>query len=269
MNISLEFYPPKDLDFSRTHASFLDLETFEPKFISITYGALGGSQERSTGLIKEFSAKSNVEIAAHLTLVGKSVESLDGITSEFKQLGIKKIVAIRGDSPDGIFKQHPDGFVNTADFVSYLIDKDFEVIVSAYPEPHPESTGFDFDLQLLKNKSAAGAKKAITQFCFSNGDFEKLIGSIKKESIDIEMIAGIMPIYDIENVCRMADRCGTKVPNNIINKFSNNQSKNRSVAIEVCIDQINFLQNLGIDSFHFYTLNKSTLLKQILLQAGG
>ena len=149
MNISLEFYPPKDLDFSRTHASFLDLETFEPKFISITYGALGGSQERSTGLIKEFSAKSNVEIAAHLTLVGKSVESLDGITSEFKQLGIKKIVAIRGDSPDGIFKQHPDGFVNTADFVSYLIDKDFEVIVSAYPEPHPESTGFDFDLQLL------------------------------------------------------------------------------------------------------------------------
>jgi len=170
---------------------------------------------------------------------------------------------LRGDSPEGKFKQHPNGFFNTSDFVEFLNNKNFEVIVSAYPEPHPDSKGFDFDLQLLKNKSASGAKKAITQFCFSKDDYEKLIETVLKENIEVEVIPGIMPIYNIENITRMAEKCGTKIPPNIINKFGDDDISNQKYAIEICNDQLDYLSELGCQKFHFYTLNKSYLINKI------
>ena len=263
MKISYEFYPPGDLDYKKVVNEFALISEYKPRFISITYGAMGSSQEKSSGLIKEFKRETNVEVVAHLTLVGKSKSDLKRIIDEFKSLGVQKIVALRGDSPEGIFQAHPDGFYHTSDFVKFLCENDLEVFVSAYPEPHPDSKGFDFDLKLLKEKTSAGSYQCITQFCFSMPDYQKLISQISKEKIQNELTAGIMPIYDINSLCNMANRCGINIPKDIIKQFSSNAKQNERAAIDICIKQIENLQNMGINNFHFYTLNRSSLLTKI------
>ena len=115
----------------------------------------------------------------------------------------------------------------------------------------------------LKINLHLGQKKAITQFCFSKDDYEKLIETVLKENIEVELIPGIMPIYNIENITRMAEKCGTKVPSNIINKFGDDDVSNQKYAIEICNDQLDYLSELGCQKFHFYTLNKSYLINKI------
>ena len=264
MKISYEFYPPKDMNYKKVVNEYSLIKSHNPSFISITYGAMGSSQERSIDLIKAFKDKTNVEIAAHLTLFGKSKRDLRKIVEDFKALGVNKIVALRGDSPEGKFHSHPNGFFNTADFVKFLTELDFEVYVSAYPEPHPDSEGFDFDIKLLKEKTFAGSNQCISQFCFSKQDYEKLIDQISKRKINNELTAGIMPIYNINSLCNMAKRCGIHIPSEIVSQFSDNKIQNDQAAINICTKQIKDLQNMGINNFHFYTLNQSSLLLKIL-----
>ena len=140
----------------------------------------------------------------------------------------------------------------------------FELIVSAYPEPHPMSKGFEVDLQILKDKVDAGATKAITQFCFDDSRFEFLRNEVSRENIGIELIAGIMPIYNIENLCNMAMRCGAKIPQEIIKKFEGKSPDDEEMAIEIISSQIRSLRSFGYESFHVYTLNKSNLVKKII-----
>ena len=263
MKISYEFYPPKDLDYQKVVNEFSLIEKHEPRFISITYGAMGSSQEKSIGLIKAFKEKTNIDIVAHLTLVGKSKTDLIKIINEFKSLGVSKVVALRGDSLEGKFQSHPEGFHNTADFVKFLAELNVEVFVSAYPEPHPDSEGFDFDLNLLKEKTIACSNQCISQFCFSINDYKKLVDQISKKEINNELTAGIMPIYNIHSLCSMANKCGIHIPAEIINQFSDNKVRNEKAAINICIKQIKDLQNIGINNFHFYTLNQSSLLLKV------
>jgi len=263
MKISYEFYPPKDLDYQKVVNEFSLIEKHGPRFISITYGAMGSSQEKSIGLIKAFKEKTNIDIVAHLTLVGKSKTDLIKIINEFKSLGVSKVVALRGDSLEGKFQSHPEGFHNTADFVKFLAELNIEVFVSAYPEPHPDSEGFDFDLDLLKEKTIAGSNQCISQFCFSINNYKKLVDQISKKEINNELTAGIMPIYNIHSLCSMANKCGIHIPAEIINQFSDDKVRNEKAAINICIKQIKDLQNIGINNFHFYTLNQSSLLLEV------
>ena len=263
MKISYEFYPPKDLDYQKVVNEFSLIKKHGPRFISITYGAMGSSQEKSIGLIKAFKEKTNIDIVAHLTLVGKSKTDLIKIINEFKSLGVSKVVALRGDSLEGKFQSHPEGFHNTADFVKFLAELNLEVFVSAYPEPHPDSEGFDFDLNLLKEKTIAGSNQCISQFCFSINNYKKLVDQISKKEINNELTAGIMPIYNIHSLCSMANKCGIHIPAEIINQFSDDKVRNEKAAINICIKQIKDLQNIGINNFHFYTLNQSSLLLEV------
>ncbi len=263
MKISYEFYPPKDLNYQKVVEEYSLLSSHGPRFISITYGALGSSQEKSVGLIKAFKENVGVEIVAHLTLVGKSKQEVSLIVDEFSDLGIKKIVALRGDVAKGSFVAHQDGFKNTAEFVDFLVNKNMEVFVSAYPEPHPDSQGFEFDINLLKDKTLAGSKQSISQFCFSMDEYQKLVNAMKAKNIQNDLTAGIMPIYNINSLCNMAERCGTKIPSEIINQFSDDPLQNEQAAINICIKQIYDLQAIGVNNFHFYTLNQSSLLNKI------
>ena len=264
MKLSYEFYPPKELDYQKVVNEFLLMEKYAPRFVSITYGAMGGSQEKSEGLIKAFKENTDIDIVAHLTLVGKSKEDIKKIIHEFKSLGVNKIVALRGDSLEGKFEAHPEGFFNTADFVKFLKEFGLEVYVSAYPEPHPDSEGFDFDLNLLKEKTLAGSSECISQFCFSMNSYRELIDGISKKEIKNNLTAGIMPIYNIQSLCNMAAKCGIDIPSEIIEQFSENQEQNERAAVNICIKQIKDLQNMGINNFHFYTLNQSSLILKIL-----
>ena len=259
MNISYEFFPPADLDFNQVVSHFNELKSFKPCFLSVTFGAGGSPEDKSLGLVKALQAHTNVDIAAHLTLVGKSIDDIDAIIQKLKILNVKTIVAIRGDSPNNLFVPVKKGFINTSDFVAYLKRNGFEICVSAYPEPHPESEGFEFDLQLLQNKVEAGASRAITQFCFDLPQFDRLVESIAKKNINVKLIPGIMPVASIKNILRMADRCGIIIPESITKRFSGNLSDDIKAAKELCLEQIEYLQNLGLNDFHFYTLNRSDL----------
>ena len=200
MRVSYEFFPPADLDFNRVASHFNELKGFQPSFLSVTFGAGGSPEDKSLGLIKELQKNTNVDVAAHLTLVGKSIDDIDAIIQKLKILNVKTIVAIRGDSPNNLFVPVKKGFINTSDFVAYLKRNGFEVCVSAYPEPHPESEGFDFDLKLLQNKVEAGASKAITQFCFDLPQFDRLVEAIAQKNINVKLIPGIMPVASIKNI---------------------------------------------------------------------
>jgi|DEB0MinimDraft_10_1074344.scaffolds.fasta_scaffold00594_4 methylenetetrahydrofolate reductase (NADPH) len=263
MSISLEFFPPKDLDFLKVVACLNDLTKLNPKFVSITWGALGNSEEKSIGLIQAIKNASDIEVVSHLTLVNKSRNQINEIAKNLTNEGIKRIVAIRGDSPDGKFKSHPEGFSATSEFVAFLKAKGFEVTVSAYPEPHPMSKGLEFDLDILERKVAAGATKAITQFCFDTRQFEILKNSLAQRNINIELIAGIMPIYNFDNVCNMAARCGAQIPLSIIKKFEGKSNDDENLSVQIAVDQITELKDIGYDSFHVYTLNKSNLINKI------
>ena len=266
MKVSYEFYPPKDLNYQKIINEYLLLSSFEPRFVSITYGALGGSQKKSMGLIKAFKDNVDVEVVAHLTLVGKNKQEVSFIVDEFRSIGITKIVALRGDLAQGAFVAHADGFKNTAEFVNFLVEKQMEVFVSAYPEPHPDSEGFEFDLNLLKQKTLAGSKQCISQFCFSMPEYQRLVGAMRDQDIQNELTAGIMPIYNIASLCNMAERCGTKIPTEIIDQFSDDPQKNEVAAIKICVAQLQSLQAIGINNFHFYTLNQSSLLNKIFAE---
>ena len=264
MRISYEFFPPADLDFKRVTRHFNELRSFKPSFLSVTFGAGGSSENKSLGLLKELQAHTDVDVATHLTLVGKSIDDIDAIIQKLKILNVKTVVAIRGDSPNNLFVPVKKGFINTSDFVAYLKRNGFEVCVSAYPEPHPESEGFEFDLQLLQNKVEAGASRAITQFCFDLPKFDRLVESIAKKNINVKLIPGIMPVTSIKNILRMADRCGIGIPKSVTKRFNGNLSDDVKAAKELCLEQIEYLQNLGLDDFHFYTLNRSDLTYSIL-----
>ena len=264
MKISYEFFPPADLDFKRVASHFEELKGFQPEFLSVTFGAGGSPEDKSLGLITELKEHTDVDVAAHLTLVNKTIDDINAIIQKFKILNVKTIVAIRGDSPNNLFIPAKRGFINTSDFVAYLNRNGFEICVSAYPEPHPESEGFDFDLQLLQNKVEAGASKAITQFCFDLPKFDRLVESVAKKNINVKLIPGIMPVASIKNIVRMANKCGIAIPKSVTERFSGNLEKDINVAKELCLEQIEYLKNLGLDDFHFYTLNRSDLTYSIL-----
>lgn len=262
MSLSFEFFPPKNGDTKKIVNTYNELLFLKPRFVSITYGALGSDQDKSIDLAETLKTN-NIETAAHLTIANKSIRDIEIIVDQFKQKGIKKIVALRGDCPNNNYRKHPHGFSRTSEFVYYLVKQGLEVFVSSYPEHHPESESFDVDLALLKEKQKAGASKAITQFCFSKDAYAKLLDESLKNGIHIEITPGIMPIYNINNILNMSQRCGIRIPDNIKERFGDSESDNFKHALEICHEQLDYLNELGYKSLHFYTLNRHKFIKQL------
>jgi len=267
MDLSFEFFPPNSGDYEKIFNVFDQLSFLEPKFVSVTYGALGSDQAKSIDLSAALYNK-NIETAAHLTIANKSIKEIEIIVDKFIKKGIKKIVALRGDCPNNNYRQHPEGFSSTSEFVNFLVKRGLEVFVSSYPEHHPDSDSFEVDLEVLKDKQSAGASKAITQFCFSKDAYAKLLDESTKKDINIEITPGIMPIYNINNILNMSQRCGIQIPESITNRFSDDDSDNTKQALEICHEQLDYLNELGYKSFHFYTLNRYKFIKKLFSDRG-
>ena len=264
MDISFEFFPPST---SQAEIVLWDsiklLEPLKPNFVSVTYGAGGTTRNRTHNCVKKIIEETNLEPAAHLTCVNSSKDEIKLITEDYKKIGVKHIVALRGDMPNfENFKPHPTGYKSSIDLVNNLSQQNFLVTVSAYPEKHPDSGSIDEDIEFLKRKIDAGATQAITQFCF---DFEIILAYrdlLKKNNINIPIIPGIMPTTNFKGVKKMSKQCSTSIPKWIEKKYTgleNNLSERKKVAKEIAID---FCQKLMINDFkaiHFYTLNQSEL----------
>jgi methylenetetrahydrofolate reductase (NADPH) len=264
--VSFEFFPPKDEEMERTlWTSVQRLTPLQPRFVSVTYGADGSTRTRTHNIVTRIQQSTALTAAPHLTCVGASREEILEIARNYWQHGIRHIVALRGDPPQGGGKYlpHPGGFAYAVDLVKGLKSVgDFEISVATYPEPHPEAPHAAFELDNLKSKLDAGAARAITQFFFDPEVFLRFRDSCAAAGVKASIVPGILPITRFPQMIRMAQRCGASVPGSLVHRFAgldDDPDTRRLIAAAVAIEQVQALQQHGVDEFHFYTLNRSEL----------
>jgi methylenetetrahydrofolate reductase (NADPH) len=263
--VSFEFFPPKDEEMERTlWSSVQRLTPLQPRFVSVTYGADGSTRARTHNIVTRIQQSTSLTAAPHLTCVGAPREEILDIARSYWQHGIRHIVALRGDPPQGgKYVPHPGGFAYAVDLVKGLRSVgDFEISVATYPEPHPEAPHAAFELDNLKAKLDAGAARAITQFFFDPELFLRFRDQCAAAGIAASIVPGILPITRFPQMLRMAQRCGASVPDSMVHRFAgldDDPDTRRLIAAAVAIEQVQALQQHGVEEFHFYTLNRSEL----------
>jgi len=264
--VSFEFFPPSTEKMEATMWRSIDrLAALEPDFISVTYGADGSTRERTHNAVARIIKDTKLRAAPHLTCIGASRGEIDDIAREYWDMGIRHLVALRGDTPKDSdqYQPHPDGYAYAADLVEGLRKVgDFEISVAAYPEVHPEAPDADFDLDNLKRKLDAGASRAITQFFFDTDVFLNFRDRCAAAGIEAPIVPGILPITRFPQLEKFAAACGASVPDWLrewFNGLDEDQRTCQLIAASVAINQVRRLQAEGITEFHFYTLNRSEL----------
>jgi methylenetetrahydrofolate reductase (NADPH) len=264
--VSFEFFPPKTPEMEQTlWRSIRRLEPLAPEFVSVTYGAGGSTRERTHATVKRILDETTLEPVAHLTCVGATRAEVDDVIRAYWDAGIRHIVALRGDMPElgAPYRPHPEGYQSTPELIAAIRKiGDFDVIVSAYPEKHPESVSLDADIELLKRKVDAGATRAITQFVFDTEKHVRFLEKTQKAGISVPIVPGIMPTTNFKGTKRMAERCGASIPQWLENYYiglDDELETRKLIAAYVAAEQVNRLRGYGFDRFHFYTLNQADL----------
>jgi methylenetetrahydrofolate reductase (NADPH) len=267
--ISFEFFPPKTEEMERSLWETISrLAPLSPNFVSVTYGAGGSTRERTHSTIARILKETNLVPAAHLTCVNAPRGEIDDVVAQYHELGVRHIVALRGDPTTGIgtaYVAHPDGYKTSAELVASIKQRypDIEVSVSAYPEKHPESTDFDADIDMLEAKVDAGANRAITQVFFDNDLYFRYLDRVRARGIDIPVVPGIMPMHNFKQARNFVTRAGTSVPDWLAEKFDgldDDAETRKLVAATVAAGQVQKLAKHGVDTFHFYTMNRADLV---------
>lgn len=263
VKVSFEFFPPKTSEMEeKLWDAIVKLEKLHPEFVSVTYGAGGSTRERTHNTVKRILEKSSLTPAAHLTCVGASKQEVEEIARSYWNMGVKHIVALRGDLPEGQ-KFNPDGYEYASDLVAGLKQiADFEISVACYPETHPTAISPEKDLEYLKKKVDAGANKAISQFFFDADVFLKFRDKAVAMGIDVPIIPGILPITNYAQTVKFAGMCGASIPNWIADLFSDldeDPTMRNLISAIVATEQCRILRAEGINEFHFYTLNRADL----------
>lgn len=276
VKFSFEFFPPKsEMMEQKLWASVLELAPLAPEFVSVTYGAGGTTRERTHKLVERILQETSLIPAAHLTCVGASRAEVHEIVENYVAMGVRHIVALRGDAPKDMpnFVPHPDGYHYASELVAGLSalarghGKPLELSVSAYPEKHPESPSLAFDIDLLKQKMDAGATRAITQYFFDVEHFTRYRELAAKAGITIPIIPGILPVHNFEQTVKFSAMCGASVPAWVHQKFAGlaeDAEAQKQTGIEIASTLCELLKKEGIEQFHFYTLNRADLTKAIV-----
>jgi len=275
VQVSFEFFPPHSEQMQETlWNSIQRLKSFAPAFVSVTYGADGSTRERTHDVVQRIVNETDLTVAPHLTCVNATRGEIDDIAREYWDMGIRHLVALRGDPPAGTGKYvpAPGGYDYACDLVAGLKKiADFDISVAAYPEVHPEAPGPDFDLDNLKRKLDAGASRAITQFFFESETFLRFRDRCAAAGIDSALVPGILPITRFAQMTKFALQCGANVPEWLRERFDgidDDAEARNAVAADVAIEQVRRLQAEGVEVFHFYTLNRSQLTVAICLALG-
>lgn len=266
LGVSFEFFPPRTEEMERTlWRSILRLAPVEPDFVSVTYGAGGGARDRTHATVRRILEETALTPAAHLTCVAATRDEVDDVARAYREAGVRRIVALRGDPPEpgAAYAPHPGGYRYAADLVEGLNRiADFDISVAAYPETHPEAPSAEFDLDNLKRKIDAGARRAITQFFFDTEVFLRFRDRIRRAGIDAPLVPGILPVTNFDRVARFAGVCGAGVPGWLARLFQplgRDPETRRLVAAMVAGEQCRILAAEGVSRFHFYTLNRADL----------
>jgi methylenetetrahydrofolate reductase (NADPH) len=271
ITVSFEFFPPKTEKMEQAlWAAVRRLEPLRPRFVSVTYGAGGSTRERTHTTVARLVQETGLVPAAHLTCVQATRAEIDAVAQGYRAAGVKHIVALRGDPPEGAgarYEPHPGGYANAADLVDGLKRiANFELSVAGYPEKHPDSPTVAADLDNLKAKIDAGANRVITQFFFDNAHYLRFLEAARAHGIWAPIIPGIVPIHNFKQVAGFAARCGATLPSWLARRFDgldNDPPTTHLVAAAVAAEQVMDLVDQGIRQFHFYTLNRADLVYAI------
>jgi methylenetetrahydrofolate reductase (NADPH) len=264
--VSFEFFPPNSETMEATLWKSIErLAELEPAFVSVTYGADGSTRERTHAAVERIIQDTKLTPAPHLTCIGASRGEIDDIARDYWDIGVRHLVALRGDAPKDCdsYVPHAEGYAYATDLVAGLRKiADFDISVAAYPEVHPEAPSADFDLENLKRKLDAGASRAITQFFFDTEVFLRFRDRCTAAGIHSPIVPGILPITRFPQLERFANMCGASIPGWLRDRFEgldDDEETRRMIAANVAIEQARTLEKEGIDEFHFYTLNRSEL----------
>jgi len=276
--ISFEIFPPKtEKGYDNLKNELSELAALNPDFITVTYGAMGTTREKTLDIASLIKNHFGIESACHLTCVGATKKELDIILQRINDAGVRNIVALRGDPPEGqqTFVKPEDGYSYGNELVEHIRDFEartgnkghFGIAVAGYPEKHVEARELATDLVNLKRKVDAGADVVITQLFFNNDFYFDYVKRARDIGVTVPIIPGIMPILSAKQISRITSMCGATIPGELKEKLDaaiDDDNKARDIGIELCIQQSKELLSQGVPGIHFYVLNKSSHMIRIM-----
>jgi methylenetetrahydrofolate reductase (NADPH) len=260
--LSLEFFPPRtEAGFEKLKNVAQELGKINPEYMSVTYGAGGTTQEKTIDTVRYIQTQTDFEAAPHLTCIGATQESVLDLLEQYQEMGVKRIVALRGDLPSGMMD--PGEFKYASDLIEFIRAQKgdaFHLEVAAYPETHPQARNCDIGIKWFKHKVEAGADSAITQYFYNFDSYRYFIDNCEKNGIDLPIIPGIMPITNYENLIRFSQGCGAEVPRWLrcrLESFEDDQQGLREFGKDVIIELSQKLLDAGAPGIHFYSMNNT------------
>jgi methylenetetrahydrofolate reductase (NADPH) len=258
---SFEFFPPKtDAGRQRLAKTVQRLAPLRPSFVSVTFGAGGSTREGSFQTASEIIRTTNLDVTPHLSCIGSTREQIAAQLETYRAVGIKRVVALRGDVPEAEAGL-PRAFAYANELVAFIRDYGgFEISVGAYPEFHPEAPNPESDIENFVRKVRAGATEAITQYFYSNDAYYRFLDWVTRLGVEIPIVPGIMPLTDFAQVARFSKFCGADIPAWIRKRMAALEGDARGqeeLGIELATRQAEELLRSGAPGLHFYTLNRA------------
>ncbi|MDT8429646.1 MAG: methylenetetrahydrofolate reductase [NAD(P)H] [Pseudomonadales bacterium] len=264
---SFEFFPPKtEAGEQKLMAVHAQLATLKPDFFSVTYGA-GGSTRTGTRQTVLNIAQAGSQVAPHLSFGGSSKEEIEALLQFYRDNGINRLVALRGDIPSGTGTAAQYYYANELiEFIRASTGDHFHIEVACYPEIHPQAESYDRDLHFFKQKVEAGANSAITQYFYNPDAYYHFIESCARINLDIPIVPGIMPITNYANLARFSSNCGAEIPRWIrqrLQGYGDDSASIKAFGIEVVTRLCDDLLAGGAPGLHFYTMNQAEAVTEI------
>jgi len=266
--VSLEFFPPKTPEGAdKLRAVRAQLYGLKPEFCSVTYGAGGSTQAGTFATVKEILAE-GVAAVSHFSCIGATKASVRQELATLKDMGVKRLVALRGDLPSGYGAGGE--FHYASDLVTFIRSEtghDFHIEVAAYPEIHPQAMSPESDLQAFVTKVKAGADSAITQYFYNSDAYFRFVDDVYKLGVDVPIVPGIMPITSSTQLLRFSDACGAEIPRWIrlrLQGFGDDTASIKAFGLDIVADLCEQLCNGGAPALHFYSMNQSAPTLEII-----
>jgi methylenetetrahydrofolate reductase (NADPH) len=269
---SFEFFPPKTAEgIEKLRATRRQLAALHPKFFSVTFGAGGSTRDRTLETVREIQAE-GLEAAPHLSCIGSTRDSIREILGEYRQLGIRHLVALRGDLPSGSMDVGEFSYANElVAFIRAETGDWFEIEVAAYPEVHPQARSWNDDLANFKRKVEAGADSALTQYFFNADAYFRFVDDVRRLGVTIPIVPGIMPIGNYTQLARFSDACGAEIPRWLRKKlesYGDDLESIRAFGLDVVTDLCQRLLAGGAPGLHVYTMNQAAATLTIWKRLG-
>ncbi len=269
---SFEFFPPKsDEGAAKLRETRDELAKLNPKYVSVTFGAGGSTQEGTVETVREMS-RAGLDTAPHLSCIGSSKEDIRGLLNGYIEMGVKRIVALRGDMPSGMREAGAFHYANElVEFIRSETGDHFHIEVAAYPEFHPQAPNAEADLDNFANKVEAGANAAITQYFYNLDAYLRFVEECEKRNVTIPIVPGIMPITNIKNLARFSEMCGADIPRWLrlrLEAYGDDTQSLRAFGLDVTSELCRRLLDAGAPGLHFYTMNQVAATRVIWTNLG-